>query len=229
MIARPIRVTLGVMARAPVSGQCKTRLAKVLGAEAAARLYGAMLADSFEAYGRAGADRQVVLAAPEEDGVATLGNLAPSGWEVVGQEGANLGERLARAACALGADGSAVVLVDSDSPTVPIEPVARALQRLAGPRRALLGPCVDGGYYLVGLTTPEPGVFRNIPWSTPGVLAATRARCAELSISLEELPPWYDVDEPADLERFRAELARHPDRAPRCAAVLRGLPRRPPP
>jgi rSAM/selenodomain-associated transferase 1 len=223
MTARPFRVTLGVMARAPVSGRCKTRLAKVIGADAAARLYRAMLADSLEVYGRAGADRQVVLAAPEDDGVAVLRNLAPANWGVIAQEGVNLGERLAGAACALGADGSAVVLVDSDSPTLPIEPVAAALQRLAGPRRALLGPCVDGGYYLVGLTTPEPGVFRDIPWSTPGVLAATRARCAELSLALEELPPWYDVDEPVDLERFRAELARYPDRAPRCAALLREL------
>jgi uncharacterized protein len=224
MTGRPIQVTLGVMARAPVSGRCKTRLARVLGADAAARLYSAMLADSLEAYARAGADRQVVLAAPEDDGLAALRQLAPRGWEVIRQEGANLGERLASAAGALGADGSAVVLVDSDSPTVPMEPVATALRRLAEPRQALLGPCADGGYYLVGLTTPETGVFRDIPWSTPGVLAATRARCAELSLALEELPPWYDVDEPVDLERFRAELARHPDRAPRCAAILRDLP-----
>src|SRR5258706_7605665 len=90
-------ITLALVARAPVPGRCKTRLVPALGAEGAARLYEAMLGDSFAALARVGATRLVLLAAPEEDGVAALRALAPPGWDVVAQSSGDLGARLARA------------------------------------------------------------------------------------------------------------------------------------
>jgi rSAM/selenodomain-associated transferase 1 len=216
-------ISLGVMARAPTPGRCKTRLAQALGAEGAARLYAAMLADSLAAFARIGVSRLVVMAAPEDDGVATLRALAPKAWEVIAQEGEGLGARLAHAMKKLGEGADAVALVDSDSPTVPTDPIARALERLHGQKRALVGPCDDGGYYLVATTGIELGILRDIPWSTPGVMRATRTRCNELGLALEELPTWYDVDDTRDLERLRRELAEHPERAPRTAAVLEVL------
>lgn len=214
-------IALGMMARAPVVGRCKTRLASAIGNERAVRLYEAMVADSCDAFARAGADRLVVMAAPEDDGVARLRAIAPSSWDIVAQVGEGLGERLAHAFRTLGEDGSSVALVDSDSPTVPMAPVAEALARFSGERRALVGPCVDGGYYLIGLTTLDLGVLRDVPWSTPGVLPTTRARCAELRLALEELPEGYDVDDAASFARLCAELREHPDRAPRSAEICR--------
>lgn len=84
-------VTLGVMARAPVPGRCKTRLAPMLGAAGAARLYEAMLRDSLDAFAGVGASRLVVLAAPEDSGVAALRSIASAAWEVIAQEGNDLG------------------------------------------------------------------------------------------------------------------------------------------
>ncbi len=216
-------VTLGMMARAPVPGRCKTRLAASLGDEAAAKLYAAMIADSIDGYSRAGATRNVVVAAPEYDGVRVLRDLVPPDWEVIPQLGTGLGDRLANAFRTLKADGSPVVLVDSDSPTLPVEPISDALGRLNGGGRVLLGPTDDGGYYLIGLTSLELEIFRDIPWSTPRVLETTLARCAALSLSAELLPSWYDVDEAKDLERLCAELSQRPNRAPRCARTLRDL------
>ena len=217
-------VTLGVMARAPVPGRCKTRLAPMLGAAGAARLYEAMLRDSLDAFAGVGASRLVVLAAPEDSGVAALRSIASAAWEVIAQEGNDLGERLANATATLGAGGNAVALTSSDSPTAPIAPIREALAALRGPRRALLGPCDDGGYYLIALTSPILGIFQGIRWGTPDVLGATRARCRELSLELEELPPSYDIDEPCDVDRLKNELELYPERAPHTAALLANYP-----
>jgi len=210
------------MARAPVAGRCKTRLIPVLGAQGAAALQAAMLQDCLASFGALPVDRRVLLAAPEDHGVAVLKTLAPQGWDVVPQLGDDLGRRMLRAFKSLGPAGDAVVVVGSDAPTVPVDPIARALPRLAGEKRALLGPSEDGGYWLIGLTTLDPTVFREIPWSTKLVLPRTRERLREAAYAVEELPTWYDVDEPADLERLKAELRAHPERAPKTAALLRG-------
>jgi glycosyltransferase A (GT-A) superfamily protein (DUF2064 family) len=134
-----------------------------------------------------------------------------------------LGERLANAFRTLKVDGAAVVLVDSDSPTLPVAPVAAAFRRFNGAGRVLLGPTDDGGYYLIGLSSLELEILRDVPWSTPRVMEVTLARCAALSLSTEVLPTWYDVDEGRDLERLCAELSKSPEMAPRCADVLRDL------
>jgi hypothetical protein len=210
------------MARAPVAGRCKTRLAVELGVEGAARLYDAMLRDTLDAYARVGAARRVVMAAPEDDGARALRAVAGAAWDVVVQRGDSLGDRLKNATRDLSAGGAAVVLVSSDSPTVSVAPVRDALATFGGARRALLGPCEDGGYYLIGLTTPELGVFDGITWSTSRVLDETRARCRALGLEVTELPSCYDVDEPADVARLGRDLARDPSLAPRVAAFLSG-------
>ncbi len=181
-----------------------------------------MFLDTLDALGVVGATRQVVLAAPEDDGVAVLRTMVPKNWEVIAQHGTDLGERLRNGFSDLAPEGP-VVLVDSDSPTLPIAPLAEALSRFWNSHNVLLGPCDDGGYYLIGLTSirsGELGVLSDIPWSTSGVLAATRKRCHELRLDVTELPVWYDVDDAASLARFSAELSATPERAARCTAVL---------
>src|SRR5437773_3044184 len=112
-------VAIGVMARAPVPGRCKTRLAARLGPARAAALYEALLVDSLRAFGMLRARRRVVMAAPEDGGFAALRALAPPEWEVIEQVGENLGTRLEHAMGTLGAEGAAI-LVDRDSQTLPI-------------------------------------------------------------------------------------------------------------
>ena len=216
-------VTLAVMARAPIEGRCKTRLAVSLGAAWATRFYEAMLLDTLERLGRLPVDRHVVLAAPEDDGVALLEALVPAPWQVVVQEGEGLGERLRNGARALWGEGGAVALVSSDSPTVPTVGLVDQLRSIAGQRRAVFGPSEDGGYYLVGLGSLDADVFEGIPWSTSHTLEATLARCAILSVPVVLLPLGHDVDEAEDLERLQAELSVDASLAPRCSEVLRTL------
>ena len=224
----PSAVTFGVMARAPLAGKCKTRLAATLGADAAARLYEAMLIDTLERLGQSAlamaplSVRLVILAAPEHDGALRLRRLADLRWEIVTQRGADLGERLSNGLLDLARPGDLVCLTDSDSPTLPLE----VLTSLATPRPSdaiVLGPCDDGGYYLIGMRSAEPRVFQGIPWSTPGVTDATRRACDRVGRPLEELRTWYDVDGHTDLERLARELHEQPERAPRTAEVLSQL------
>ena len=216
-------VTLAVMARAPLEGRCKTRLAASVGAAWATRFYEAMLLDTLERFGRLPVDRHVVLAAPEDEGVARLEVLVPAPWQVVAQEGEGLGQRLRNGVRALWAEGGAVALVSSDSPTVPTVGMVEQLRAIAGQRRAVFGPSDDGGYYLVGLGSLDADVFEGIPWSTSHTLKATLLRCAVLSVPVVLLPPGHDVDEAEDLERLQAELSVDASLAPRCSEVLRTL------
>ena len=232
--------TIGVMARAPVPNECKTRLASAVGAEFAADLCRAMLVDTLAGIAAAfSSSRLVVMAAPENDGVARLRAIAGSEWEIVPQSCEGLGARLAQSFRVLGRGGGAVALVDADSPTAPWARAAAALSRMKGPRQACMGPCEDGGYWLIALTagfppdalrdpgrgasggpTVELGIFDGIAWSTPVVAEQTRARCRDLGLALTELPTSFDVDEPADLERLREDLRRDPSRAPTTARLL---------
>ena len=104
----------------------------------------------------------------------------------------------------LGAD--AVVLVGADSPTLPVAYIEQAFAEL---RRAdvVLGPAMDGGYYLVGCGRRVPPIFHGIAWSTGQVLAQTLARLEDRSWRLALLPPWYDVDTSADCGLLRTHIA----------------------
>jgi hypothetical protein len=99
-----------------------------------------------------------------------------------------------------------VVIIGSDSPTLPREHVTAAFERL---RQAdvVLGPATDGGYYLVGMRGRCWPIFEGIEWSTPTVLADTIDRVRQAGAKLALLPPWYDVDTAADLHLLRGHVA----------------------
>jgi rSAM/selenodomain-associated transferase 1 len=221
----PTTITFGVMARAPIPGRCKTRLARSLGDAAAALLQRAMLLDTLDLLGcrvRLGASmRYVVMAAPEDDGTAVLRALVPAGWEVVAQRGADLGARLANGLEDLAQKGALACLVDSDSPTV--HPAALEQLSTVEDDDVVIGPAEDGGYYLIGTSRPDPRLFEGIRWSTSGVMDATRQACAALGRRVHELPHGYDVDDVEDLARLDLELQAHPARAPQTAELLRAV------
>jgi rSAM/selenodomain-associated transferase 1 len=126
------------------------------------------------------------------------------GFELRAQAGADLGARMAAAIADELADGaSAVVLVGTDSPTLPGAYLQRAAAWLGDDAEVVLGPAADGGYYLVGARRPLPQLFAaGISWGTPQVLPATLLRLRELAAAgtrVALLPFFYDVDTPQDL------------------------------
>jgi hypothetical protein len=209
------RLAVAIMAKAPRPGEVKTRLCPPLTAAEAAGLYRCFLLDKIEQVRTLDGATPVIAFAPE-DGAPVFQALAP-GFALVPQRGEGLGARLAACFDRFFADGYAgALLIDSDTPTLPGGFLLQALHLLGEPDTDLvLGPSEDGGYYLVGLRAAHPELFRDIPWSTPRVLPETLGRARARGLHATCLPPWFDVDTGADLERLRAWLRATPGPAPR--------------
>lgn len=204
-----LRQTLVLFAREPVPGRVKTRLARLLTAEGASRLYRAFLEDASRVY--ADPAWTCVLDAEPDPDVAALATIFPPPWRLERQATGDLGARLTAAFDRERALGAAVTLaVGSDNPALSRRSLRLLFERVARGEDAALIPARDGGYCAVALSAAvEPEVvFRDVPWSTPATLETTldRMRDAGLSVALAE--PAYDVDRPEDLDRLRIDLAR---------------------
>ena len=140
---------------------------------------------------------------------------AAAGMERIAQRGADLGARLLGTFRSLRARGfRRVVVIGSDSPTLPPAMLNQAFAALQQGGEVVLGPAEDGGYYLVGSTRVLPVMFEGIPWGTDRVLGATLQRLDRSGVRAVILPRWYDVDRPEDLERARRDLADWPSGVP---------------
>ncbi|MGH7387961.1 MAG: TIGR04282 family arsenosugar biosynthesis glycosyltransferase [Candidatus Rokuibacteriota bacterium] len=200
------RVAVAIMAKAPVAGAVKTRLMPPLTAAEAAHLYRAFLLDKIEQV-RALEDAHAVVAYTPLEASGVFEELAP-GFELLPQRGPELGARLANGLAELLAHGhAAAVAIDSDTPTLPTAFLQQGVDiLLRGDADVVVGPCDDGGYYLIGARAERPELFENMPWSTPGVLFETLRRARAAGLTTACLPEWFDVDTAADLERLRASL-----------------------
>lgn len=198
-----------LFARAPERGKVKTRLVPPLSEPEAVELYRAFLEDAARMYAGGGSWRPVLDAEPDPDD-ATLAALFPPPWTRRRQAAGNLGDRLTAAferEFSLGAP--AVVAVGSDHPALGRRRIEEAFARLADGDDAVVIPAEDGGYCAIGLASRVRSreVFSGIPWSSAGVLAATRDRLDARGIRTSFLEPGYDVDRPEDLDRLRRDLA----------------------
>ena len=197
----------------------KTRLCPPLSPGAAARLYRCFLLDTTDQVRALAGVTPVVAYAPRR-GRAFFAAAHP-GMLLVPQVGRDLGARMAGVFARLFARGfDAVVIVGSDSPTLPPGRLRAALRALrAGTVDGVIGPSEDGGYYLIGLRAPCPRLFAGVPWSTERVLARTLANAAREGCRLAALPAWYDVDTLEDLRRLAVELRDQARRGPPYATI----------
>jgi hypothetical protein len=195
------------MAKQPAPNQTKTRLQGTLTAHQAADLYRCFLLDTFRLMQRVKGVQPVVAYTPDE-AQAYFRALVPQGFALTAQVGHDLSERLDNVLGHWLEQGYEQALaLDSDSPTLPPSYVADAFQTLdERDVDVVLGPCQDGGYYLVGIKARRPALFRGIQMSTDSVLQETVAAAVRERLRVHLLPTWYDVDTPADLERLKREL-----------------------
>ena len=198
---------VAVMAKAPGFAPVKSRLQPPLSADEARALATAFLLDRLDGIA-ALPDAAAVLAFAPLEASAALRTLTPPGVRLLAQRGDALGERLANVFDDLLAEHAAALVLDADSPTLPMAWVADGLATLAaGGADVVLGPSEDGGYWSVGLRAPCPALFSDMPWSTERVLATTLARAETLGLRVRLLPRWFDVDTEADLRRLCDEIA----------------------
>ena len=195
---------LGVFAKEPVPGRVKTRLAADTSPEWAAAVARAFLVDTLRRLANVNARRVVAFAPREAEGF--FGSIAGPAFERIPQSEGDLGRRMSDfCATQLHAGARKVVLVGTDSPSLPVAFVEEAFAALDG-ADVVLGPATDGGYYLLGVRTLPP-VFEGLPWGTAEVLGETVARLRSPDWRVRLLPPWYDIDTRDDWRMLRGHLA----------------------
>ena len=218
------RPALAVIAKAPVAGLAKTRLAPALGGQGAATVAAALLADTLATVRTVPADPWLCFApAGARDRMAAL---AP-GFRLVAQAGGDLGDRLAACAATLRAAGArSLAIVGADTPHLPAAWYHSAFA-LLDRVDLVLGPALDGGYYLIAIdaaTRPPPAeLFTGVPMGTDAVLGETLSRAQGLGLRVALLPPLRDLDRIEDLRAAldHGELAGSPNSLEAIGALLR--------
>jgi rSAM/selenodomain-associated transferase 1 len=221
-----------VIAKAPVPGRVKTRLTPPFTPEQAAALAEAALSDTLAAVSAAKVARRVLAleGAP--------GRWLPPGFDVIAQRGGGLDERIAAALDdAYATNPVPVVLIGMDTPQVTaglIESAASALATGASPAEvpaagtiaagataaadAVFGLATDGGFWLLGLRRPDPGLVLGVPMSRPDTGQAQLARLTQAGLRVHMMQELTDVDTAAEAEQIAAESP-----ATRFAATLTAL------
>ena len=195
-----------VMARWPAPGRCKRRLAQELGAARAAQIQARLTVHTLAAAreARQGHGLELVLA------VEGLGSRAARRWgqahgadRTVLQGRGALGLRMQRQFQRAAREGaSQMVLIGSDLPQLEASDLSAAFTVL-GQRRGVLGPALDGGYWLIGLRRPEPELLAGIDWGSALVLEQTVAAMARRGLEPELLSRRGDLDWARDLLPWR--------------------------
>lgn len=212
---------IGIMAKAPLPGLAKTRLAAAIGPKAAAQLAAAMLLDTATLVRRCGLPAYLIVAPAEH--CATVSSRVD--LPALPQREGDLGQRMVAAFDALFALGHApVVLIGTDTPHLPPAHLQEIFAlATSAPNVAAIGPAEDGGYWAIALAHPAPALFVGIPWSSANVLQATRLAATRAGVALREGPLCYDLDTIDDLAQLCASVGARPDRAPRTRAVAAAL------
>lgn len=181
-----------VFARFPTPGQAKTRLIPALGADGAAALHRRMVERTLLAVRASALPFELrVTGAPLAAFREWLGPVT-----AVDQGEGGLGERLGRAGPPYPA-----IFIGADAPDLRPEHLTQAADALARVPAAI-GPAEDGGYWLLGLARPVPGVFDGVDWGTDAVFAQTLARLRDVGVEPALLPALADLDRPEDLARW---------------------------
>lgn len=193
-----------VVAKRPQAGQTKTRLTPPLAPEDAAELYEKFLIDTLELIRQTRNVTPIIAYLPTGE-ETYFKSLAPD-FQLLPQCGQGLGERLDNALTHCLQNGfDKAVIIDSDSPTLPADYLTQAFTQL-DTADVVLGPCDDGGYYLIGLKRPAPRLLREVTLSTTTVTQDTISLAHQAGLSVALLPTWYDVDTVAELARLNQEL-----------------------
>ena len=213
----PESLTLGLMAKYWTVGTVKTRLGASIGMVKSASLHQLFVSHLCRNLCRIGR-RRVICVAPDDQRTAIESSLRSLQldhlWDVAMQGEGDLGQRMKRwFTCYLDGPASRAILIGADCPTLEPELIGHA-GNLLGDHDVVLGPAVDGGYYLIGLRgswasiqSRVDSLLTDIPWSSERVMSISRARCQDAGLSWVELPVREDVDTIRELNNLQAMLS----------------------
>ncbi len=180
-----------VFARFPVPGAAKTRLIPALGAQGAAEMHRKLVERTMHTVRRSALPFEVRCTGAD---LSAFASWLGTGVALVEQGGGDLGDRLARAK-------PPAILIGCDAPDLTaghLTMAARALQT----RAAVIGPALDGGYWLLGIAKALPTLFGDMAWGTDSVFAETITRMAAAGINPLQIETLADLDRPEDLLRW---------------------------
>lgn len=192
-----------ILVKNPIAGKTKTRLAESVGHETALKMYHQLME-----YTR---DQALNLTGTKRMLFYSESVIEPDAWpadefEKQVQKGPGLGERMANAfKTAFAAGAERAVIIGSDCPGVTAGLLKKALSSLQE-NDLVIGPALDGGYYLIGMTKLHPSLFTDIEWSTDRVAQETLKKAKELDLKVAELVPLSDVDYLEDWESYGWEV-----------------------
>ena len=205
-----IPVALSIMCKAPIPGESKTRLSPPLRPEECAAISSCFIRD-LSATIQSLVDEGIAVGHAVYTPVGfeeALRPLLPETFKLTPQRDGDFGARLFNATKDLLEAGHAgVILINSDSPTLPSQILRRAIDAVRLGDNIVLSPAFDGGYTLIGLSRPHRRLFEDIPWSTPQVYSKTVERAAEIRLPVINVPAWYDVDDEPSFNILIHEIA----------------------
>ncbi len=184
-----------IFVKNPVLGKVKTRLAQTVGEHKALEIYLQLLKHTAHVTSEAACDKAVFYSDFVEEN-----DIWPNEkYQKRLQQGNDLGQRMHEAfSWALGQNYKQVVIIGSDCPQLSTAIIDEAFTYLQT-HDAVIGPAVDGGYYLLGMKHLIPELFRNKSWSSSTVLTHTLADLQRLNLSCKQLPTLHDIDEEKDV------------------------------
>ena len=195
---------VAIMARAPVAGQAKTRLAPLLGSAGAARAQRHFTRRTLATARAATPFVPTLWCAPDTSHVFFRALQRQGGVLCEAQADGDLGARMLHVMTShlTRQPDLPVLITGTDCPLLSPGHLHAAAQALRD-HDVVLVPAEDGGYVLIGMRRMVPQVFDNMAWSTPQVMEQTRKRLSAAGASWHELPTLWDVDEPADWQRLQ--------------------------
>jgi rSAM/selenodomain-associated transferase 1 len=204
---------LAVFARAPLPGQCKTRLIPSLRPQGAAAFQRVLLADTLRKVAPLSSKLALYLMTAGA-GFNFIENRQQgiSRFTLLRQRGGDLGERLENAFRHLLRRHTHVLIIGTDSPQLTRQILRQAIGELRW-CDAVLGPCPDGGYYLIGLRREagghlEKGLLHNIRWGSARAFEDTLRNLITAGLACSLLEPLEDVDRPEDFMRLKRRMIR---------------------
>jgi uncharacterized protein len=206
--------TLCIFVKPPVPGRVKTRLVPSVTPAEAAALAAAFFADTHALAHSCGWARVVVACDGDPSALALAADA-----EVWPQGSGDLGERMERILRRALGDSTAAIAIGTDSPGLPRRFLDAARLHLAS-HDAVVGPCEDGGFYLLGLRRCPAQLLHGLPWSVATTRAHTVERLLARGLTVAETEPWFDVDVAADLARLAELLRDERIFAPKTAELL---------
>ena len=192
-----------IFTRCPEIGRVKTRLIPLLGSEGAAQLHRRLVAHTLAWVNVLSSAHSVGVEVHFDGGNGELmAECFGNRFCYVEQSPGDLGAKLAVATSSV---NQPTVVIGTDCPDLNAESLLRAFGALEAVD-LVLGPATDGGYYLIGLTKPQPALFSNVPWGTDRVCKLTQTIATDRGLSVCLLDTLHDIDRPADVERLDRSL-----------------------